>query len=270
MESTTQFHEPSKGRDLSGNRIRREAEQITQSLHEQLGDPGNWPGLKSSKSTIRISKFNLAWRSRLERETGLRSHNETLTYLVENSRRENLILPASLKLIFADDRPNCLSGPSGSGKSLFVKTRLLPALEGPVFLLDAQGEYNGLRKINVGQFFELKWHSGDATAKIRFVPNSNFDVAKGELKTLFNHFLMLQADGFNPATLPSGALSRWCIIVEESHRLARDMSFLSFLAEARKHVRKLIVIASDPALYGSVCRLLKPPPLEELLAGIKR
>src|SRR6059036_1515815 len=101
-------------------------QKIAKTLQEQLANPGEWPRLKSTRSNIRISQFNLAWLSRLEGETGLRSHNETLTYLIENSRRENMILPASLSLIFQDDRPICLSGPSGSGKSLFLK-RVLPA-----------------------------------------------------------------------------------------------------------------------------------------------
>src|SRR5438552_1283916 len=141
---------------VRGNRIRRESEQIIRSLQDQLGDPANWPKLKSSKSTIRISKYNLAWLSRLENETGLRSHNETLTYLVENSRRENMILPASLKLIFHDDRPISLSGPSGTGKSLFLK-QVMPNIPGPLFLVDLANEHEGLKKLGFGDYYEIKW-----------------------------------------------------------------------------------------------------------------
>src|SRR5947199_1045935 len=107
--------------------------KIARSLQEKLADPAQWSALKSAYSNLRISQFNLAWLSRLESETGLRSHNETLTYIIENSRKENLILPASLKLLFHDDRPVCLSVPSGSGKSLFLKTAL-PSVQDPCSL----------------------------------------------------------------------------------------------------------------------------------------
>src|SRR5436309_8102323 len=115
-------------------------QKIAKTLQDQLANPSEWPRLKSTRSNIRISQFNLAWLSRLERETGLRSHNETLTYLIENSRRENLILPATLKLLFHDDRPVCLSGPSGCGKSLLLKT-VLPNIAGSLFLVDLADEH---------------------------------------------------------------------------------------------------------------------------------
>src|SRR5439155_11101303 len=132
---------------------------------EQHARPTKWPSRKSTRSNIRISQFNPACLAKLESETGLRSHNETLTYLIENSRRENLILPASLKLLFHDDRPVCLSGPSGSGKSLFLK-QVLPSIPGPLFLVDLGDEHKGLKRLGIGDFFDVKWARADSDVRV--------------------------------------------------------------------------------------------------------
>ena len=163
--------EISKG-ELRGRRVFQPGQKIAKTLQEQLSDPANWPSLKTSFANIRVSRYNLAWLSRIESETGLRSHNETLTHVIENSRRENAILPANLKLIFHDDRPICLSGPSGSGKSLFLK-RVLPGISGPLFLVDLADEHTGLKRVGVGDFFEIKWPRADGDTRLKFVPSSN-------------------------------------------------------------------------------------------------
>ncbi len=254
----------SKG-DLRGRRVFQAGQKIAKTLQEQLSDPANWPSLKTSFANIRLSRYNLAWLSRIENETGLRSHNETLTHLIENSRRENMVLPASLGLIYCDDRPACVSGPSGSGKSLFLK-RVLPDITGPLFLVDLADEHTGLKKVGVGEFFDIKWARADGDVRLKFVPSSNMDVSQGELRTIFSHLNMLKMDGHSPEKFPSGVLSGWTIIIEEAHRLAREPAFRNFLAEGRKFTRKIVVVASDPIFYGSICRLVKPPPLEELLS----
>ena len=48
-------------------------------------------------------------------------------------------------------------------------------------------------------------------------------------------------------------MSKWVVIVEEAHRLSREPAFQNFLAEGRKFTRKILVVASDPSLYGSIC-----------------
>ncbi len=255
--------EISKG-DLRGRRVFQAGQKIAKTLEEQLSDPANWQSLKTSFANIRLSRYNLGWLSRIESETGLRSHNETITHVIENSRRENAVLPANLKLVFHDDRPICLSGPSGSGKSLWLR-RVLPSITGPLFLVDLADEHLELKKVGVGDFFEIKWAKANAETRLKFVPSSNLDVSKGELRTIFSHLNMVKMDGHAPEKFPSGVLSSWIIIVEEAHRLVRDSAFQNFLAEGRKFTRKIIVVASDPSLFGSICRLLKPPPLEELL-----
>ncbi len=250
---------------LRGRRVFQAGQKIAKALEEELSDPTNWPSLKASFANIRLSRYNLAWLAKVESQTGLRSHNETVTYLIENARRENMALPASLRLIYCDDRPVCVSGPSGTGKSLFLK-RILPKITGPIFLVDLADEHTGLKRVGVGEFFEIKWARADGETRLKFVPSSNMDVSRGELRTIFSHLNMLKTDGHSSEKFPSGVLSGWTVIIEEAHRLARERAFQNFMAEGRKFTRKIIVVASDPILYGSICTLLKPPSLEELLS----
>jgi len=212
----------------------------------------------------RFTGWNRAWLLWFQQQGGFQSLNATLTWLIENSRREDMILPASVKLLFHDDRPVCISGPSGTGKSLFLKC-VLPSIPGPLFLVDLADEHRGLKRIGVGDFFEIKWARGDSLTRMKFVPSSNLDVSRGELRTIFSHLNMLKMDGHKPDQLPSGALANWCLIVEESHRLVNDTAFRNFLAEGRKFVRKIVILASDPGPLANICRLLKPPSLETLL-----
>lgn len=238
-------------------------------LEKLLADPQQWPYLKSSSTNFDISNYNLAWLGRLESETGIKSHNSALTFLIENAKRESMILPASSKLIFTGDQPYCLCGPAGSGKSLWLKQHLAD-FPGPLFMVDLAHEYTGLHRIDIGGFFDLKWSRADALTRLKFDPNPNLDVSKGELHTIFGHLNMLKMEDHVANKIPSGALSRWTIIVEEAHRLRQDSAFTNFLAEARKFTRKILIIASSPVYYGGICQLVKPPPLEELLAAIPK
>jgi hypothetical protein len=236
-------------------------------VEKRLADPRNWDALKHGFTNFRISDYVLAWLSKLESETGIKSHNSALVYLIENAKRESMILPASNTLIFLGDQPYCLTGPSGSGKSLWLKQNL-QEFPGPLFLIDLGHEYLGLHNVDIGGFFDLKWAKADALTRIKFNPNANLDVSKGELHTIFGHLNMLKMEGHDPRHFPSGALSRWTIVVEESHRLRQDSAFINFLSEARKFTRKILIVASSPGNYGSICQLVKPPPLEELLAKV--
>jgi hypothetical protein len=251
---------PSSSKIVGDNRITRQGREAARALTQQLDDPAQWAALKGSQIMTRFSRWNRAWLLRFQQQGGFGSLNATLTWLIENSRREDLILPASLKLLFHDERPVCLAGPSGSGKSLTLK-RFLPEIAGPLFLVDLANEHTGLKKIGVGEFFEIKWGRASPDSRLKFVPSANLDVSKGELRTIFSHLNMIKMESHSPEKFPSGILSTWTIIVEEAHRLVREPAFSNFLAEGRKFTKKIIVIASDPSLYGSICTLLKPRSL---------
>src|SRR5207253_8408835 len=97
-------------------------------LVQQLGDPSNWQLLKSTRSTVRITRFNLAWMGKIENESPLRSHNECLGFLIETLiRNRELALPASPEVVLADNRPVAIVGGAGVGKTLWIKEVLLPS-----------------------------------------------------------------------------------------------------------------------------------------------
>jgi len=253
-------------KNVSGNRLLRESREITRNLVELLKDPANWALLKASQSTVRLSKYNLAFLSRLESETALRSHNECVSFLVETLiRTRDMALPATTELIFIDDRPTVLTGQSGSGKTLYTKTRLLPSIKAPVFILDVVGEYTGIRKITLSDLFSLKWQKADESTRIRFVPNNNTLLADSEVTMLFDRLNVVKKEGFQPNVVPSGQLSKWVIITEESHRLLRSSQFTDFLSESRKFCRKILVISNNTGPFRETARILLPPPLEQLL-----
>jgi len=253
-------------KNVSGNRLLRESREITRNLVELLKDPSNWARLKASQSTVRLSKYNLAFLSRLESETALRSHNECVSFLVETLiRTRDMALPATTELIFIDDRPTVLTGQSGSGKTLYTKTRLLPTIRAPVFVLDVVGEYTGIRKVSLSDLFSLKWEKASDSTRIRFVPNNNTLLADSETAMLFDRLNVVKKEGFEPNVVPSGQLSKWVIITEESHRLLRSSQFTDFLSESRKFCKKILVISNNTGPFREMARILLPPPLEQLL-----
>src|SRR5438067_512290 len=68
----------------------------------------------------------------------------------------------------------------------------------------------------------------------------------------------LKQEHFQPGVFPSGSLSSWIFVLEESHRLRHIESAMDFVLEARKFCRKVITVTSDVGLFAGVCRLLKP------------
>jgi hypothetical protein len=126
-------------------------QKIAETLQEQLSHPlPTGPLSRHPSPTSDFLGYNLASLSKIESEMGLTRHDETLTQLIKNSLRENAISPANLRLIFHDDRRMFLSRPCGTGKSLFLKTRILPFTTAPFFLIDLAGEYQELKKLGVG------------------------------------------------------------------------------------------------------------------------
>jgi len=78
--------------ELRGNlRDPKQARNLPKVLQALFSEPATWSGPKTSFANIRLSRYNPAWLPRIEGETGLGSHSETLFCLIETSRRENLI-----------------------------------------------------------------------------------------------------------------------------------------------------------------------------------
>ncbi len=71
----------------------------------------------------------------------------------------------------------------------------------------------------------------------------------------------------HPTVSSSGVLANWNIVAEEARKLLpENPASQNFLAVGPKFVHKTIVVPQTPHFCGSICRLLKPPPLEEQLS----
>jgi len=210
---------------------------------------------------IQISRKCHAALGKIQQRTLSRTKGQVVDDLVQMAQTQSPMIPvASLDQIFADDRPVQLCGGSGEGKSFFLKQNL-SRISSPTFIVDVAGEYEGIKKLTVGDLYSFKWERSDASSRYRFVPTNNAQIATSELRTVFAFLNTEKMRHYKPNKIPSGALSKWVICIEESHRVSRQTPFLDFLYESRKFTKKLVAIASDPQLFGRVCRLLRPPPI---------
>jgi hypothetical protein len=110
-------------------------------------------------------------------------------------------------------------------------------------------EYRELSQIDLGKFFSLRWERQNQ--RIRFVPSPNREASRGEGTAIFAHLIFVMG---------SGALKDWAVIIEEGHRFEGDANLRGLLIEARKFVRKVIVVTTDWRVYGDVARIFKPAP----------
>jgi len=211
---------------------------------------------QSSFINLRIHRATHRKIGQKQIETGLRTKASVVDWLLSTVDRQNVILPATPDKVFEDDTPVVICGPPGCGKSKFVRGKVVEKCI-PVLTVDVVGEYPSLRKVSLAQVLSMRWtkHKGDC---LRFIPSSNPLLFAAELSSLFSHLNSLKSEGFKPGVIPSGKLSAWTLICEEAHRLKTVDPFNLFLLEARKYCKKIILVCSDPQLYGSFCTSLRP------------
>jgi AAA domain len=186
----------------------------------------------------------------LKKELGFRTYDSLINFMVLEVTKGGAIPPASFEQVFdkAGTRPIILTGESGSGKSTTLKA-LLAQWSGNVFLLDVANEYPELKPLDLGQFFSLNWKREGQ--RVRFVPNANLEASKGEAVAIFGHLNFV---------MHSGDLRNWALVVEEAHRFGGDPNLRALLIEARKYVRKLIVVTTDWRTYEGIAKAFKPSP----------
>ncbi|MDG6967596.1 MAG: DUF87 domain-containing protein [Nitrososphaerota archaeon] len=188
----------------------------------------------------------------LKKELGFSTYTALFNYTVLEITREGAVPPASYDQIFEKlgSRPCIITGRSGAGKSTCVKS-LLSQFAGNVFLLDVAGEYTEFKDVDLGKFFSIGW--GKEDQKVRFIPNPNVEISKAEASTVFSHLNFIKN---------SGALKNWCLVIEEGHRFGTDPNLRALLIEARKFVRKLILVTTDWRQFGDIAQAFKPAPWE--------
>jgi len=232
---------------------------VNRLLVELANDPDKEESLKRQFGNVRLSLWEKTRIELMRQRLGLPSSTEAIRVVVEAFETKTPVIPeASLDTVFSDDSNIQIAGRPGAGKSTFVKT-ILPQIKQPVFIVDVAGEYQGIKKIAIGDLYALRWSTAPTSTQIRFVPAASLEIAKVELKTVFELLNQAKTRNYHPGQVPSGALKSWVIVCEEAHRVHRETQFRNFLAEGRKFVSKILVIASDPNLYGEVCRVLRPP-----------
>jgi len=174
----------------------------------------------------------------LKKKFNIKSYDALISFFIHTIQEERHPAP-TVETVLENSVPVILTGIPGIGKTTFLRDALLPNLKPPVFVLDPHSEYWGLKQITLGDFFSLDFEREDR--KLRLVTHSNVDVSKSEADSIFRHFIMFQR-----------SLTRWTVIVEEGHRFQESPFLKSFLAEARKHARKVIVVCHQPQNFAGL------------------
>jgi hypothetical protein len=189
-------------------------------------------------------------------KSGFLTYNAIITYYLETSRDAAPF--ATVENILKDTKPIILYGDTGSGKTHFIKEELLKSdLAGGkkggavsnIFVIDTSGEYTDLEILELADVLGMRWERMH-DKRVRFVPHNNPMVGEGQVRSILFQLDYLKNEG---------ALKNWCIIIEEGHRYAGNENLHHLLMEARKSIRKLIVVATDPIGFPGT-PTLKPKP----------
>jgi len=195
---------------------------------------------------MRISLQNYGELGKLKERLNIRSRDAVLSVILTEylDRRLEEYPEATVENVMETQTPIILTGIPGSGKTSFLRETLIPRINSGVFVLDVHDEYPNLDQIKLGQVFSLKFRR--VNKKLRLVPSANVDVSKSEADGIFRHLIMFQKE-----------LKNWTVIIEEGHRFADSPFLKSLIAEARKHMRKIIVVSHQVEPYTGLGRILK-------------
>jgi hypothetical protein len=191
---------------------------------------------------LRVLKDDLTKLMSIKNGAGFKS----LAWVVHSLLEQQANSIVTIEAVMNGNVPTVLTGKPLSGKTSFIKQKLLPSLRGnPVLVIDSWDEYKELRNICY-DIYGLDF--ANFSDHIRFVPNSQSKVAETEVESIFAHLDMKR-----------NAMSKWTIIVEEAHTFRNVSSFVKFLYGSRHIVRKMVAITPQTdAFQGlvimAVCR----------------
>lgn len=168
---------------------------------------------------------------------------KSVAWVVHGLLEEQAQNLATVEAIMSSNVPVVLTGKPLSGKTYFVKQKLLPSLKGsPVLVIDCWGEYTELRNIGY-DIYSLNFK--EFNDHIRFVPNTQSRVAETEIESIFSNLDMKR-----------DSMSAWGIIVEEAHTFKNVPSFMKFLYGSRHVVRKMVAVTPQADAYEGLVRLV--------------
>jgi hypothetical protein len=167
---------------------------------------------------------------------------QSIAYVVHRLLEEQAKNLASVEAVMDGTVPVILTGKPLSGKTHFIKQKLLPSLTGhPVLVIDSGNEYLELRNIGY-DIYGLNFK--DFNEQVRFVPNAQSKVAETEVENIFSHLDMRRNE-----------LSNWIIIVEEAHAYRNIAAFIKFLYGSRHIVRKMVAITPQTDAFQGLVTL---------------
>lgn len=187
---------------------------------------------------VRVFEDDYRQLSLIKKDVGFRS----IAWVIRSLMKEQARNLASVEAIMNSNVPVVLTGKPLSGKTFFVKQKLLPSLKDcPVLVIDCWNEYDELRNIGYDiyglNFKEFNEH-------IRFTPNSQSRVAITEVENIFGHLDMKRNE-----------MSRWVVIVEEAHAFGCIPIFTKFLYGSRHIVRKMVAVTPQTNAYQGLATL---------------
>jgi len=191
----------------------------------------------------RISRRNIEKLLELKRAMNIKSIDAVVGYLVSEIMSD--FKQATVEEVMRDTVPVILTGIPNAGKTYFLREKLLPSVNGedPVLVVDVHSEYPSLEQIDLGKFYALDFKAEGR--KLRFIPNPDVDVSKSEIAGLVSHLVRNQK-----------FLAHWTLVIEEGHRFEKLKVLRDFMAEARKHTRKLIVVSHQVEPFKGLGRIL--------------
>lgn len=166
----------------------------------------------------------------------------SLAWVIHNLLERQPENIATVEAVMNGNVPVVLTGKPMSGKTFFIKQKLLPSLAGnPVLLFDSWSEYKDLRSVGY-DIYGLDFEN--CTDHIRFVPNTQSKVAETEVDSIFAHLDMKRNE-----------LSKWTIIAEEAHTFKNVSSFVKFLYGSRHIVRKMVAVTPQTDAFQGLAIL---------------
>ena len=150
----------------------------------QLSQPKAHEGKTSRTTHVRVWKSDHQRLMSIKAGMGFKNVAWVVRRLLEE-RARNL---ASVDAVMNGTVPVVLTGKPLSGKTFFVKQKLLPSLKSnPVLVIDSWDEYKELRNIGY-DIYGLNFK--DFNEQIWFVPNTQSRVAETEVENIFAHLDM--------------------------------------------------------------------------------
>ena len=167
---------------------------------------------------------------------------KNIAWVVHKLLEEQAKNLASVEAVMDESVPVVLTGKPLSGKTFFVQRKLLPTLKNsPVLVIESWNEYEELRNIGY-DIYGLNFN--DFNEHIRFVPNTQSQIAETEISAIFSHLDMKRNE-----------MAKWIIIVEEAHSYKNVSAFTKFLYGSRHIVRKMVAVTPQTDAFQGLVTL---------------